>query len=80
MVIKLPPSNESYEGLKVNFVGTKEAVQWPAKQKALLKGEVKGNDIGDLKLLEDIHVWLEKKNRDSIDALLFGTVGGVVVV
>ncbi|KIJ43580.1 hypothetical protein M422DRAFT_229023 [Sphaerobolus stellatus SS14] len=80
IVIKLPEGEDQHAGLKVNFVGTKEAVQWPSKKKANELGLIKGTDQQDLKFLEEIHAWLEKREDDSVDALLFGTVGGVVII
>jgi hypothetical protein len=74
LVIKLPPKGDD-TGLKVNFVGTKEAVQWPAKKS--LKDSERG---ADLWLLEEIHGWLDLQTEGSVDALLFGTLGGVTVV
>jgi len=74
LVIKLPDEDPK-AGLKVNFVGTKENTQWPAKKSLKATGQGEG-----LQLLEDIHSWLESHSDDSIDALLFGTVGGVAVV
>lgn len=74
LVIKLPPGGDE-TGLKVNFVGTKEAVQWPAKKS--LTGSERG---ADLWLLEEIHGWLELQTGGAVDALLFGTLGGVSVV
>jgi len=79
ILIRLP-ENDPSSGVAVNFVGVKESVQWPAKRKAKQLGEIKGNDFDDLRLLEEIHDWLEKRNGDSIDALLFGTVGGIVTI
>ncbi|KAF8576245.1 hypothetical protein K439DRAFT_1640647 [Ramaria rubella] len=74
LLIKLPAEGAP-KGLKVNFVGTKEAIQWPAKKAS------KGSDGSTgLQLLEEIHDWLEVKSGGAIDALLFGTAGGVATV
>ncbi|KAF8521632.1 hypothetical protein BU17DRAFT_45701 [Hysterangium stoloniferum] len=74
LVMKLPDGDPE-AGLKVHFVGTKESTQWPAKKSLKATGQGEG-----LQLLEDIHSWLKSHSDDSIDALLFGTVGGVTVV
>lgn len=74
LLIRLP-EDDSDAGLRVNFVGTKEAVQWPAKR-ALPDSE----RCPELRMLEQIHEWLDRQRGGAVDALLFGTVGGITVV
>lgn len=77
LVIKIPQEEDMGGKLKVNFIGTKESVQWPAKKGKLIEHE---DDRQDLALLENIHTWIKHRTGDSVDAMLFGTLGGIAYV
>ncbi|GJJ11709.1 hypothetical protein Clacol_005946 [Clathrus columnatus] len=75
LILKIPSQLRESPKLKINFIGTKESVQWPAKRGKVIAQE---EDRRDLALLEEIHTWLKHKTDDSVDAMLFGTIGGYV--
>ncbi|KAH7098555.1 hypothetical protein BKA62DRAFT_712707 [Auriculariales sp. MPI-PUGE-AT-0066] len=56
--------------LEVSFVGISERGMWPGK-----KHEAEG---AAMELFAKLDPWIEKRTKDSVDALLLGCVGGVV--
>ena len=74
LVLKLDPSRG--DQLRVDFIGLEERGMWPAKKERVLveeRGEA-------LKLFEEFDSWLETRTKGAVDALLMGTVAGVVSI
>ncbi|THH08417.1 hypothetical protein EW146_g8997 [Bondarzewia mesenterica] len=83
LVIKIPDAlstaaedgdARSRAALKINFVGVQERAMWPGKAHAKEEG-------GPLMVLfEKLDKWVDKRAQGRVDAMLVGSVGGVVVV
>lgn len=74
IVLKLNTSSP-HEKLRVDFVGIEEKGMWPGKK--ALPAEERGEA---LKIFEEFDAWLETRTKGSVDALLMGTVVGVVSI
>jgi len=79
MIVKLPPpsasgSDESTQGILVNYIGLHEKAIWPAKK------TVKSQVGFPMIFFEEFDTWLETKTGGAIDALLMGCVAGVTVI
>lgn len=80
LVLKLDSSRAGGGGgdgwLRVDFIGLEERGMWPAK-----KERVRAEERGEaLRLFGEFDSWLEGKTRGAVDALLMGTVAGVVSI
>ncbi|TFK48370.1 hypothetical protein OE88DRAFT_1684387 [Heliocybe sulcata] len=64
----------SSPGIKVDFVGIQEQAMWPGK-----KGEKEAGG-GAMRVFERLDAWIERATAGTVDAMLVGCVGGVVVV
>ncbi|KAI0057402.1 hypothetical protein BV25DRAFT_1812524 [Artomyces pyxidatus] len=71
MVIKVP---EGGGPLKINFMGMQEGAMWPGKAAAKAQG---GHAMV---LFEKLDAWLDQRTGGRVDAMLVGSVGGVVSV
>lgn len=79
MIVKLPPSSasgsdESDQGILVNYVGLQEKAIWPAKKSVKAEGGI------SMMIFEELDTWLETKTGGTVDALLIGCVAGVTVI
>ena len=79
MIVKLPPSSasgsdESNQGILVNYIGLQEKAIWPAKKSDKAQGGF------SMMLFEEFDTWLETKTGGTVDALLIGCVAGVMVI
>ncbi|KAF8325029.1 hypothetical protein F5887DRAFT_1065471 [Amanita rubescens] len=68
--------NASSPQLRVDFVGIEEKGMWPGKKDAV-PVEERGEA---LRIFEAFDLWLEERTKGSVDALLMGTVVGVVSI
>lgn len=76
LVLKLDSSRGDDDRLRVDFIGLEEQGMWPAK-----KERVRAEERGEaLRLFEEFDAWLEARTRGAADALLMGTVAGVVSI
>src|SRR5882724_9004288 len=60
-----------------------ESILWARRRRCsgLRRRHLKDSDrCPELRMLVQIHEWLDRQSGGSVDALLFGTVGGVTVV
>ena len=79
MIVKLPSpsasgSDESNQGILVNYIGLHEKAIWPAKE------SVKAEGGFSMRLFEELDTWLEIKTGGTVDALLMGCMAGVTVI
>ena len=74
LVIRLHDANDKEGKLQVNFVGLKETAMWP--------GKAKEKDRGGraMEVFEELDTWLTESSGDTVDVILLGCVGGVVIV
>ena len=75
LVLKLDADSDS-DKLRVDFIGLEERGMWPAKQ-ARVAVEERGEALA---LFGEFDAWLETKTKGAVDALLMGTVAGVVSI
>jgi len=76
LVVKVAPpaAAAAADGIRVNFVGLQEKGVWPAKK------AVKAYGGASMELFEELDKWLDEKTGGTVDALLMGCVGGVMVI
>jgi hypothetical protein len=74
---------EGTSPLTINFIGIDEAAMWPGKKvsasAAAKADEVQGGH-SMMTLFERLDGWLTRETHSQVDAMLLGTVGGVVAV
>lgn len=82
LVIKIPEPIDDDDkrdarargALDINFMGIQEAGMWPGKMR------VKEQGGPAMLLFEKFDAWVDKRTNGNVDAMLIGTVGGVVTV
>lgn len=78
MVVKVPSSasgsDESNQGILINYIGLQEKAIWPAKKAYTAEGGI------SMALFKKLDPWLETKTGGTVDALLIGCVAGVTVI
>jgi hypothetical protein len=79
MVVKLPSSSdsgsdESNQGILINYIGLQEKAIWPAKKSYTSEGGI------SMALFKKLDEWLQTKTGGTVDALLIGCVAGVTVI
>lgn len=72
LVIKL--DERTADGLVINFIGLQEKGMWPGKKAVKEQGGVA------MKLFEKLDVWVEHRTGGTVDPLLMGCVGGIMIV
>ena len=78
MVVKVPSStsgsDESNQGILINYIGLQEKAIWPAKKFFTAEGGF------SMALFKKLDPWLQTKTGGTVDALLIGCVAGVTVI
>jgi hypothetical protein len=74
--IKIPESVEAAP-LVVNFIGVQENAMWPSKQRSYRATSEGGYAMT---LFDRMDSWLLDWTSDTVDAMMLGSVGGIVTV
>jgi hypothetical protein len=68
------------EPLTINFIGIDESAMWPGKKKAARALSSGNTSHATMDMFERLDDWLMRETHGRVDAMLVGTVGGVVKV